>query len=279
MYCFANICQAEETAVPAIAPSPAPIRFLISFDDGPSGDHLNNSTEQVLDVLAQNGVQPGIKAIFFVQTRAAWGGATEIGKKLLQREQAEGHLVEFHTSTAHHSNHRFLSEEELEQSLQDGVADLTALKGVPPDLVRPPFWNYDERTLAAYEKHGMHVLLTDLSANDGKIWGINWSLSKHRNMLKQLTELREQWRAGKLPVVDGSTPIVVTFHDVNTYTSNHVEVYLKILLQVAQELDMPTAAKPFYDQRADLDKAAMAKTVKDGEIRQPLPGIWNWLWQ
>ncbi len=275
------MCQAEDTAAPVSAPvsAPAPIRFLLSFDDGPSGDHRNNSTEQVLDALAHNSVQPETKAIFFVQTRAARGGGTEIGQKLLQREQEEGHLLEFHTATAHHSNHRFLSEDEFEQSLSDGIADLTAIKGIAPTLVRPPFWNYDERTLIGYEKHGLHVLLTDLNANDGKIWGINFSLNKHHNMYKQLDELRDEWQAGKLPVVDGSTPIVVTFHDVNTYTSNHVEVYMKILLQVAQELNMPTADKPFYDNRADLEKAASAKTVKEGEVRPRLPGLWNWLWQ
>jgi peptidoglycan/xylan/chitin deacetylase (PgdA/CDA1 family) len=272
---LANNCRAEGT----LASTSAPIRFLLSFDDGPSGDRNNNSTEQILDALVQNSVQPGIKAIFFTQTRAARGGGTEIGKKLLRREQAEGHLLEFHTATAHHSNHRFLSEEEFEQSLNDGVADLTEITGVAPTLVRPPFWNYDERTLTIYQKHGMRLLLTDLNANDGKIWGVNFSFTKYRNMLTQLRELRESWRAGKLPVVDGCTPVVVTFHDVNTYTANHVEVYLKILLEVAGELDMPTATKPFYDQRADLERAALARTVRDGEVRPRLPGLWNWLWQ
>jgi len=56
-------------------------------------------------------------------------------------------------------------------------------------------------------------------------------------------------------------------------------VYLDILLEVAKELDMPTADKPFYDQRADLEKAALARTVRDGEIRPRLPGLWDWLWQ
>ena len=273
--CAASHCRAEEKPVATLAP----IRFLLSFDDGPSGDRYNNSTEQVLDALAQNNVQPGIKAIFFTQTRAARGGGTEIGKKLLRREQEEGHLLAFHTATVHHANHLFLSEEDFEQSLQDGIADLTEISGSAPKLVRPPFWNYDERTLVAYQKHGMRLLLTDLSANDGKIWGVNFSFTKHRNMLKQLTALREQWRAGSLPVVDGNTPVVVTFHDVNTYTSNHVEVYLKILLEVADELNMPTANKPFYDRRADIERAALARTVRDGEVRPRLPGIWNWLWQ
>ena len=94
-------CSAEEAAG-----KPAPIRFLISFDDGPSGDHVNNSTEQVLDVLAHNGVQPGVKALFFAQTEAVRGGGTEMGRKMLAREQAEGHLIEFHTATPHHAETR-----------------------------------------------------------------------------------------------------------------------------------------------------------------------------
>ncbi len=267
-------CNAEEAAG-----EPAPIRFLISFDDGPSGDRINNSTEQVLDVLAHNHVQPGIKALFFVQTEAVRGGGTEIGRKMLAREQAEGHLIEFHTATPHHADYTSLNDDELDASLDLGVRELSSIKGVPPTLVRPPFWHYDERTLAAYRKHGMGLLLTDLNANDGKIWGVNFSFHKHSNLFDQLKELRPEWEAGKLPAVDGCTPIVVTFHDVNTYTSNHVEAYLKILLQVAQELDMPVADQPFYSERASVEKAALAKTVKEGEVRPRLPGIWNWLWQ
>lgn len=270
---FASDCEAGE------AVKPAPIRFLISFDDGPSGDRVNNSTEQVLDALAHNRVQPGIKALFFVQTEALRGGGTDIGRTLLAREQAEGHLIEFHTATPHHTDYTNLGDDELEASLKLGVSDLLTVKGVPPTLVRPPLWHYDARTLAAYQQHGMRLLLTDLSANDGKIWGVNFSFHKHSNLLEQMKALRPDWEGGKLPVVDGVTPIVVTFHDVNTYTSNHVEVYLNILVQVAQELDMPLADKPFYEDRAAVEKAALARTVKDGEVRPRLPGIWNWLWQ
>ncbi len=271
---FILLCGAAHGATAA----PAPIRFLITFDDGPSGDRYNNSTEQVLDVLANNSVQSGIKAIFLIQTRANRGGGTEIGKQLMHREWQEGHLLEFHTSTPHHSNHRYLTDQELAESLDNGIADLTAVTGVAPHIVRPPFWSYDLRTFTAYQKVGLHVLLTDLSANDGKIWGVNFSFHKHSNMQKQLGELKAHWLAGELPVVDGCTPVIVTFHDVNTYTSNHVEVYLQILLQVAGELDMPTATVPFYNRRDDIERAAMARTVVDGSVKQKLPGFWNWLW-
>ena len=256
----------------------APIRFVLTFDDGPSAAHYNNATEQVLDVLADNAVQPGIRAIFFTQTRAVNGGGTPRGRELMQREWLEGHLLAFHTATPHHANHRNLPPEEFEASLQTGIADLTAITGVPPVLVRPPFWNYDQRTFAAYRQHGLQMLLTDLSANDGKIWGVNFSFHKHSNLLQQLADLKPRWLRGELPVVDGVTPIVVTFHDVNTYTSNHVEVYLQILLQVAQELDMPTASLPFYTGRDELQRAALARTVEDASVRQKLPGLWDWLW-
>lgn len=258
---------------------PAPIRFLLSFDDGPSGAERNNPTARVLDTLANNSAQPGIKVIFFVQTRHHRGGATEVGKALLRREQEEGHLLGFHTGTHGHSNHRYLEREALERSLEDGMADLAAIAGAPPTLVRPPFWNYDAGTLASYEKRGMRLLLTDLNANDGKIWGVNFSLHKRSNMLEQLAEVRERWLAGALPVVDGSSPVVVTFHDVNTYTARTVDTYLNILLDVARELEMPLAAKPFYDDRRDLERAALASAVRDGEVRPRLPGLWNWLWQ
>jgi peptidoglycan/xylan/chitin deacetylase (PgdA/CDA1 family) len=263
----------EATAIPA------PIRFALSFDDGPSAADSNNPTVKVLEVLANNKVQSGIKALFFVQTRSRNGGATDIGQSLLRREFDEGHLLGFHTTTPRHSNHRFLTVQELELSLQAGVADLTAITGKAPTLVRPPFWNYDERTLAAYQQHGMRLLLTDLSANDGKTVGINFSLTKRHNMRKMLTEFRQRWLVGAVPVVDGIAPVVVTFHDINTYTASHIEEYLSILIDVARELGMPTASKAFYDERDELERAALTSTARDGEVKAKLPGLWNWLWQ
>ncbi len=273
--------QAEDlaAATPTVASTAAPIRFLLTFDDGPSGSDFANPSAQVLDVLAHNSVQSGIKAIFFVQTRAYRSGATEIGKALLQREHDEGHILAFHTATTSHANHRFLEPAELELALSEGCADLQGYTGSAPKLVRPPFWSYDARTFAAYQAHGLSLLLTDLSANDGKIWGVNFSLSKRRNMLKQLSVVRELWRNGEMPVVDGSTPVVVAFHDLNRYTASVLDDYLQILLEVAKELEMPTASKAFYDQTDALERAALARSVRDAQIKPRLPGLWNWLWQ
>lgn len=256
----------------------APIRFLLTFDDGPSASSFWNPSLTVLDSLASNPLQPNIKAVFFVQTRASRAGGSEIGHQVMLREQAEGQILGFHTATPGHSNHRSLDDVELEQSLSNGTADIAAITGAPPTLVRPPFWNYDKRTFAAYQRHGLHVLLTDLSANDGKIWGFNASPRRRANMLRQLSVVRERIALGELPTVDGVIPVVVTFHDLNRYTARHAREYLQILIDSANATGVKLAQKTFYDDKAELQRAAMARTVTDSSQTVQLPGIWNWIW-
>ena len=255
-----------------------PIRFLLTFDDGPSASSFWNPTMTVLDSLATNPVQPNLKAVFFVQTGAPRAGNSEIGREVMRREHADGQILGFHSATRSHTNHRSLSPEELEQSLSKGAADIAAITGAPPTLVRPPFWSYDKRVFAAYQQHGMHLLLTDLSANDGKIWGFNASPQRRAHFLRAMSEVRERIALGELPVVDGVIPVVVTFHDLNRYTARHTREYLQILLDSARATGVKTAEKPFYDDTAALQRAAMARTVRDSSEPVKLPGLWNWIW-
>ncbi|TVT89864.1 polysaccharide deacetylase family protein [Pseudomonas sp. RGB] len=256
----------------------APIRFLLTFDDGPSASGYNNPSRSVVADLANNPVLPGIKAVFFLQTEASRSGGSPRGRKTMVREYAAGHVLAFHTATGFHTNHRWLSDAELESTLSQGAADIAAITGVSPALVRPPFWNYDKRTFAAYQRHGMHVLLTDLSANDGKIWGFNGSPRRRANLYRQLSVVRERIALGELPTVDGVIPVVVTFHDINRYTARHLQEYLQILMDSARINGMKTAAEPFYTDRAVLERAALARTVKDVNEVVHLPGVWNWVW-
>jgi peptidoglycan/xylan/chitin deacetylase (PgdA/CDA1 family) len=256
----------------------APIRFLLTFDDGPSASGYNNPSRSVVADLANNPVLPGIKAVFFLQTEASRSGGSPRGRKTMVREYAAGHVLAFHTATGFHTNHRWLSDAELESTLSQGAANIAAITGASPALVRPPFWNYDKRTFAAYQRHGMHVLLTDLSANDGKIWGFNGSPRRRANLYRQLSVVRERIALGELPTVDGVIPVVVTFHDINRYTARHLQEYLQILMDSARINGMKTAAEPFYTDRAVLERAALARTVKDVNEVVHLPGVWNWVW-
>jgi peptidoglycan/xylan/chitin deacetylase (PgdA/CDA1 family) len=269
-------CANRPPPLPVLAAEP--IRFLLTFDDGPSASRRGNPTQSILNTLADNKVQPGIKALFFVQTRADYAGGSPAGQALLRRQQRDGHLLGLHTATPGHANQRWLSPAALEQSLQDGTADLRAITGGAPRLLRPPFWSYNLRTFDAYQAHGLRILLTDLSANDGKTWGIHGSLRRRSHLRNGLARVREQIRADGLPVVDGVIPVVVTFHDLNTYTAAHMQEYLQILLDGAQDVGLMTAAKPFYAQRADLQRAALARSVEDGTRYQRLPGLWDQLW-
>lgn len=256
----------------------APIRFLLTFDDGPSASGYNNPSRSVIADLAHNPILPGIKAVFFLQTEAARSGGSSRGRKTMEREYAAGHILAYHTATGFHTNHRWLGDAELDRTLAQGAADIAAITGAPPVLIRPPFWNYDRRTFAAYQRHGMQVLLTDLSANDGKIWGFNGSPRRRANLYRQLSVVRERIALGELPTVDGVIPVVVTFHDINRYTARHMQEYLQILLDSARINGTKTAAEPFYVDHAALERAALARTVKDTNEPVHLPGVWNWVW-
>jgi len=261
----------------ATAPPAIPIRFLLTFDDGPSARARANPTVEILDKLADNPIQPGIKAIFFVQTRATGAGGSVFGGAVMRRQHREGHVLGFHTATAGHDNHRSLSPRVLEQSLIDGVADIKAITNRAPLLVRPPFWNYDQRTFESYSRHSMRILMTDLSANDGKTVGMNASRRKRDNLRVQLALLRTAIASSSLPVVDGEIPVVVTCHDLNAHTAAYLNDYLHILVEIAEDLKLPLAPRPFYDQALEIENAALARSVNDGSAAPALPGSWAWV--
>jgi peptidoglycan/xylan/chitin deacetylase (PgdA/CDA1 family) len=238
---------AADPAAPAV---PAPIRFLLSFDDGPAP-----STARVLQTLAANAVQAGIKAMFFVQTRIGDGA------QLMRRTHAEGHLLAVHTGTEQgHVSHMALSAEELESSLALAKADIAAQSdGVVPRFVRPPFWFYDESTLASYQRVELAMLLTDINARDGTVLGINLVPAKRTWIRAQIERIKQEWQAGALPALDGATPIVATFHDVNSGTADRLAEYLGMLVDEARAAGLALGERPFFDRREELERAAGAR--------------------
>jgi peptidoglycan/xylan/chitin deacetylase (PgdA/CDA1 family) len=246
----------------ALPPNATPARFLLTFDDGPSTWQPYNPTRAILDTLARNPLQAGIKAVFFLQTRDPRAGDSEAGRALMRREHAEGHVLAVHSGSPRgHIDHMLLPDPELERTLVDAQTDIAAITGRVPDLVRPPFWNYDARTLAAYRRRGLHMLLTDVSANDGVIYFWNISLRRRSHIRAALAQVRERIAAGELPVVGRAIPLVVTFHDTNTFTAHHMEEYLRILTEEAANVGLVLAPKPFYDDAASIERAARVRAV------------------
>ena len=254
-------CQsASPGAKPEAPPVPHVARFALTFDDGPSLSAPYNTTTVILDTLAQNSQQPQIKAVFFVQTRSPTAGGSARGQELLHREVSEGHLLALHSGSARgHKNHRWLPPAELDQSLSDGIEDLRALTGRAPTLVRPPYWSYDERTQQVYAAHGLTMLLTDISARDGKIWGWHISLRRRSHFRSKIEEVRKAIEQDRLPIVDGVVPVIVTFHDTNDFTASHMQEYLDILVEESRRVGLPLADKPFYDDAATLERVAQLR--------------------
>jgi peptidoglycan/xylan/chitin deacetylase (PgdA/CDA1 family) len=251
-------------ALPACATAaqgPAPrVRFLLTFDDGPSPEATFNSTARVLESLAHNPVQDGIKAVFFVQTRWPGAGGSEVGHALLRRALDAGHLLGLHSGSARgHVDHTALGAAELRASLASGAADLEALSGEAPGLVRPPNWRFDAATLEAYREAGLQMLLTDASARDGS-WVLFQVDPQTGGRLRcDLQCHRARVGRGSIPEVDGVFPVVVTFHDVNGYTAEHLVEYLQTLLRAAQEAGFSIARPAFYGEPDALRRVAQAR--------------------
>lgn len=261
--CFLPGCQSLPLSdEPAPAPLPVKIRFLLTFDDGPSIRPEKNPTLSILEQLAVNDIQPGIKAIFFVQTRNANGGGTEAGKAIMRRVHGDGHVLGLHSASPRgHVGHTRMSRDELNQSLQDGVADLRSITGRDPEFVRPPFWAFTALTRDLYAANRLNMLLSDVKANDGVIHLFNVSFRRRGHIYSELSVVRAAIERNELVQAGCCVPVVVTFHDVNTFTANHFSEYLQILMEEALNAGLLPDDKPFYDTSANVEWTAAQRTL------------------
>ncbi len=247
--------------VPPAFISPAPVRFLLTFDDGPSGVMEHNPTASILDQLADNPIQAPIKAIFFVQTRFRKNGGSDTGQRLLRRLHDEGHLLAVHSGTARgHINHTQMPLEELEQSLQDGSEDIRAITGEAPRFVRPPFWAFTNTTLDTYTRHRLHMLMYDIRVNDGKSGGINYEWRLRLRVAAEMRRMRDRIAQGVVPVVGDIIPLIVVFHDTNRHTAENLQIFMRLLLEEAGKQGLAVAPKPFFDDAAEVGETAVARS-------------------
>lgn len=239
------------------------VRFLLTFDDGPSLWE-SQPTTQVLQQLASNPVTPGIKAIFFVQTAHIAHGGSEAGRRIMRLTCMADHILGVHSGTPRgHIPHVRLAADELITSLENAKQDIAAqCDGGAADLVRPPDWAYNDATLSAYRGAGLDMLLTDVSANDGKIYGWTVSVRRRAHFRDELARVAQIRAAGLLPEVGGVLPVVVTFHDVNPYTASHMVEYLQILVEESAAAGLPLADPPFYTDRTAMHRAAHLRASK-----------------
>ena len=236
--------------------TPLPVRFLITFDDGPSAALANNSSALILDTLARNRWQNGIKAIFFVQTRHRNGGGTVQGGQLMQRMLSDGHILGLHTSSRGHVNHTQMPLSELESHLKLGIEDIRGLSGDAPRFIRPPFWSFNAATLSLYEAHSLSMLLDDISIGDGKVRGVTYNPSVRERIRAGLRKAVRRIHAGAIQPLGGYIPLVLTLHDTNPTTARDLESYLGMLLEEAHLVGLVVHPQPFVSPGDELARVA-----------------------
>jgi len=255
------------TPVTPLAPDTAarlaPVRFLLTFDDGPdSGPY--GGTPLILRQLADNPVTPGIKALFFVQTEHPRRGGGAEGRAQMRDTCAQGQLMALHSAmVAGHVSHTKLAPDVLAASLRRGQADIVTQCGRVLPLVRPPNWAYSAATEAAYRQAGLGMLMADANARDGKFYGWTISLRRRPHMRHELERVGQAMATQRLHPVDGVTPVIVAFHDPNGFTAMHMTEYLQILVDTARDNGLPLADPPFYTDTQAAGRAALAR-ARDG---------------
>lgn len=239
-----------------------PVRFLLTFDDGPDTG-VSSSTVRIQQQLLHNPVMPGVKALFFVQSAHKNRGGNELGRQLMRETCAAGHLVGLHSGTPRgHVPHPRLAPDELAESLQQGNLAIQQQCHGAVQFVRPPDWVYTDATLAAYRAAQMDMVQADISANDGKIYGWIISLRRRSHMRDSLERVAQARMAGQLPEVDGVLPVIVALHDTNSYTAEHMTEYLQILVEESAAVGLPVASEPFYTNPLGLARAAHARAER-----------------
>ena len=239
--CLLAFASCRTAPQPLTTASPQ-IRFLLTFDDGPSIRKDYNPTLAIIRQLATNDVQMGIKAIFFVQTEHKKGGGTPEGREIMRYTHEQGHVVGIHsTSPRGHISHVSLPTEVLIRELYQAKAVIKQYTGSAPQLIRPPYGASDIRTRTIYADLGLTVLMADIRARDGLIYGYKASLSRRRHIFNGLRTLRETATPGEVKTV------ILNFHDVNPYTARHMTEYLHILVEEAVQSGFVVPNKPFCD--------------------------------
>ncbi|KAI3591464.1 Polysaccharide deacetylase family protein [Cupriavidus sp. U2] len=249
----------------------APVRFLLTLDDGPDTGPFGG-TPLILRQFADNPITPGVKGIFFVQTENPRRGGGPEGRAQMHETCAQGQLMAVHSGmVGGHISHTKLAPDVLAASLRRGQADIAAQCGHALAVVRPPNWAYSAGTQAVYAQAGLGMLMADASARDGKIYGWTISLRRRPHMRRELENVGQAMVNHRLPAVDGVTPVIVAFHDSNGFTASHMTEYLRILVETARDNGLPLADPPFYTDTQAAARAALARAAAGVYARESWP--------
>ena len=160
----------------------------------------NEDTQTLIDILDRCRV----KATFFVVGQ--WADKYPESVKALHDA---GHQVMNHSNT--HAHYPQLSAQEVMDDLSACNDKIEAVTGVRPTLVRPPYGDYDDRSISAIRAAGMEPIQWDVDSLD-------WKDLPADQIVKRVTE----------KVQPGS---IVLFHNAAKHTPEALPAILETLLR------------------------------------------------
>jgi peptidoglycan/xylan/chitin deacetylase (PgdA/CDA1 family) len=175
---------------PDAAQALAPVRFLLTFDDGPDSGP-DGSTPVILRQLADNPIRPASRPSSSSRPRTGAVAAARRAGADARHLRGRPPAGRAQRPARRHVPHTRLTPEKLADSLRSGEADIVAQCGHVAPVVRPPDWAHNDATEAVYHQLGLDMLMADANARDGKIYGWHISLRRRSHMVSEL----ERWAA------------------------------------------------------------------------------------
>lgn len=148
-----SVVYAESRKIPVYKVQTEEKILSISFDAAWGAD----KTQKILDVCDEYGV----KATFFLV-----GFWVEKFPEMVKEIDRRGHEIGTHSDT--HPKMSTLSAEKITTELQTSVQKIETLIGKKVELFRPPFGDYDNKTITCAENLGLYSIQWSVDSLDWK---------------------------------------------------------------------------------------------------------------
>jgi peptidoglycan/xylan/chitin deacetylase (PgdA/CDA1 family) len=199
----------------------APVRILLTFDDGPHDGALggNNRTEKVLDALKHKRA----RAVFFIQTHAPSRLASPNGSMIASRIHAEGHVLAVHSgSFVDHRCHKWRCAQPadiigatngLDSDMIRAKAAIKKIVGTDPKFVRATYGYTDAKCMEVYSQNRLKHVYWDLVSSDDSRTATAASVQAHL-----VAEMKRLAR--------GAVDLICLLHDINRVTAEHIVEFI-----------------------------------------------------
>jgi peptidoglycan/xylan/chitin deacetylase (PgdA/CDA1 family) len=234
----------------------APVRILLTFDDGPHDGALggNNRTEKVLDALKHKRA----KAAFFIQTHVPYRLASSNGAAIASRIHAEGHVLAIHTGGfVDHRCHKWRCAQPadmdgaingLDSDMVRAKAAIKNIVGTNPRFVRATYGYTNADCIEVYSRNSLKHIYWDLVSSDDRKNATAASVQAHL-----AAEMRR--------LSTGPVDLICLLHDINEVTAEHVVEFIDtIAASVRANGQMPIFVADRIEAELVMDRKARKGT-------------------